>query len=535
MSAWPEWLPLWLWLAAAALFGMFSAGAWLAPRTVRLRVRAAWSCPSPRRPGLRVLFPAGVALLGASLLLAISGGETLAVRLSAAAAAVVTLWLAADFALRSVRSSAGRRAALQWEWSERAAAAVSELAAVTAEPLLPANACRILCERLGCSRAALYWAAGDEYRLVASHPDTPGDAGPWSALTPLVRALSSAFGEPLPLAAIGEPSGRAGARGSESPAQGRPDTPDAALAVPLLRGARLEGFFLLGRPGPDEPYGRHHSLFLERFAAAVAVLRESLATAGKQAELAAAEARQEARRAAVRLALGALRPPEEIALPDLDCAGMAVNGSHCRVFLDMVSLPGRAAAFAAIELDSGFEEAAIRLVQLQALLRSRVRAYPEDLAELAESTRRALEGAGPGWPPARLFLARYRAGARRLQYINAGFVPPFLFRRTAEGAQALRLKHTGPPLDANAVFRCEEAEVELATGDLLLAVSSSVPAAVNAEGEAWGDAHIIETLAGWRPNSAAALLEQAAGAWKQHLGPAAELPPHLFLLLRPKP
>ncbi|MGQ9916504.1 MAG: SpoIIE family protein phosphatase, partial [Bryobacteraceae bacterium] len=396
-------------------------------------------------------------------------------------------------------------------------------------------ACRTLCERLGGSQAALYWAAGDEYRLVASHPGTPDDAGPWNALSPLVSALSSTFGEPLPLAAFGETFGRAGARGSESPTQGRRDIPEAALAVPLLRGARLEGFFLLGRLSSGEPYGRHHSLFLERFAAAAAVLRESLATAGKQTELAAAEARQEARRAIVRLALGALKPPEEIAVPDLDCAGMAVNGSHCRVFLDMVSLPGRAAAFAAIELDSGFEEAAIRLIQLQALLRSRVRAYPEDLAELAESTRRALEGAGTGWPPAHLFLARYRAGARRLQYINAGFVPPFLFRRTAEGAQALRLRHTGPPLDAGAVFRCEEAEVELATGDLLLAVSSSVPAAPSAAGEPWGDARIIETLADWRPSSASALLELAAGAWKQHLGPEAELPPHLFLLLRPRP
>lgn len=535
MFAWLEWLPLWLWLAAATLFFLLCAAAWLAPRSVRLRIRAGWRRTAPGQPGLRVVFPSGLALLAASLLFAVSASETLAVRLAAAGAAGVTLWLAADFALRSVRSSAGRRAALHREWNERVAAAVSELAAVTAEPLLPATACRILCERLGCSRAALYWATGDEYRLVASHPETPGDAAPWNALTPLVRALSSAFGEPLPLAAIGEPSGRAGARKPDSPAQGRPDIPDAALAVPLLRGARLEGFFLLGRLASGEPYSQHHFDFLERFGAAAALLRESLAAAGKQAELAAAEARQEARRAAVRLALGALKPPEEIALPDLDCAGMAENGSQCRVFLDMVSLPGRAAAFAAVEMDSGFEEAAIRLVQLQALLRSRVRAYHEDLAELADSTRRALEGAGAGWPAARLFLARYRSGTRRLHYINAGFLPPFLFRRTAEGAEALRLKHTGPPLDATTVFRCEEAEIELAPGDLLLAVSSTVPAAAGAEGEAWGDARIIETLADWRPGSASALLEQAAGAWKQHLASPGELPPHLFLLLRPKP
>ncbi len=265
------------------------------------------------------------------------------------------------------------------------------------------------------------------------------------------------------------------------------------------------------------------------------LLRESAASASRLAERSAAAARQEARAASVRLALSALQPPEEVALPDLDCAGIAENGAHCRVFLDMVSLPGRAAAFAAVEMDSGFEEAAVRLVLLQALLRSRMRAYHEDLAELAESTRRALAGGGAGWPPARLFLARYRSGTRRLHYINAGFFPPFLFRRTADGAEALRLKHTGPPLDAETVFRCEEAEIELAPGDLLLAVSSTVPAAENSGGEAWGDASIIETLAGWRPDSARNLLEETFSAWKQHLGAPAQLPPHLFLLLRPRP
>lgn len=536
MSAWLEWLPLWLWLAAATLFFLVSAAAWLAPRVVHLRVRAAWRPSSPGRSGLRFVFPSGLALLAASLLFAISAGETPAIRLAAAAAAGVTFWLAADFSWRAARSAASRRAALHREWSDRAAAATSELAAVAAEPLLPAAACRILCERLGCSRAALYWTAEGEYRLLAAHPGAPGDATPWDALSPLVRALSSSSGEPLLLArpATEELLARAGGDGTEALEQTRLESLEAAVAAPVLRGDRLEGFFLLGRLDSGEPYSQYHFAFLERFGAAHALLRESLASAGKQVEQAAEEARQQARRASVRLALGALKPPEEITLPDLDCAGMAENGSLCRVFLDMVSLPGRAAAFAAVEMDSGFEEAAIRLVQLQALLRSRVRAYHEDLAELADSTRRALEGAGAGWPSARLFLARYRSGTRRLHYINAGFLPPFLFRRTAEGAEALRLKHTGPPLDADAVFRCEEAEIELAPGDLLLAVSSSVPGAAGTEGEAWGDARIIETLAGWRPDSACALLEQASGAWKHHLGPGAQLPPHLFLLLRPK-
>ncbi|MEJ5368516.1 MAG: SpoIIE family protein phosphatase [Bryobacteraceae bacterium] len=536
MSVWLAWLPLWLWLAAAALFLLLSAAAWLSPRAVRLRVRAAWWRSSPARTGLRFVFPAGLALLAASLLFALSAGEAPAVRFAAAAAAGITFWLAADFAWRAARSAALSRAALHREWNDRASAALRELAAISEEPLLPSAACRILCERLGCSGAALYWASEAGYRLLAAHPDSSGFPDSWDSLSPLVRTLASHTEEALPLAlAAGSSLAGTGSVGIGSWSQAQPDPSGAAAAAPLAHGALLEGFLLAGPLNSGESYGPAHLAFLEKFAAAVTLLRESAASASRLAERSAAAARQEARAASVRLALSALQPPEEVALPDLDCAGIAENGAHCRVFLDMVSLPGRAAAFAAVEMDSGFEEAAVRLVLLQALLRSRMRAYHEDLAELAESTRRALAGGGAGWPPARLFLARYRSGTRRLHYINAGFFPPFLFRRTADGAEALRLKHTGPPLDAETVFRCEEAEIELAPGDLLLAVSSTVPAAENSGGEAWGDASIIETLAGWRPDSARNLLEETFSAWKQHLGAPAQLPPHLFLLLRPRP
>lgn len=539
MPVWLEWFPLWLWLPAAVLLLWLACAAWLAPRATRLRVRAAWYRRSPPSgPRLRHLLSLALALLSASLLFAISAGETLAVRLAACGAAALTTWLAADSLWRAVRDAALRRAALHRDWDERTALALGELAAVSSEALLPEAACRILRERLGCSSATLFLAAEGGYRRLASCPAAREPADPWAETSVLVRELSSrAAGVPLLLSdpATGESLSWAGSPEVAPPAQARLDALGAVLAAPLFRGARLEGFFLLGALDSGEVYGPWHFAFLGQYAAAVALLRQSLAASARLSALAAGDARREARRAAVRLAMAALQPAEEIGLTDLDCTGILQNGSECRLFLDVVSLPGRAAAFVAVEMDSGFEEAAIRIVQLQALLRARVRAYHEDLAELIESTRRAMETPGAGWPAARLLLARYRSGTRRLHYINAGFPPPFLFRRTAEGAQALRLKHTGAPLDANAVFRCEEAEIELAPGDLLLAVSSSVPAAANAAGEAWGDARIIETLAGWRPSSAAALLEQAAGAWKQHLGPSAELPPHLFLLLRPKP
>lgn len=538
MPDWIEWLPLWLWLPAAALFLLLTVAAWLAPRMVRVRLGAEWRrLTPPVRPRLRYLFCAGLTVLAASLLLVLSAGETPAVQLASVAAGGVTAWLLADFAWRSLRDSAMRRAALAREWAARSAEARARLAGTADETGLAETACRVLCETLGCSRAALFLSGEGDFKACGVFPSglSAGDA--WPASSILVRELSRLpRGAPLlladPLTGTPPPWTRSS---TATLAQERIESFGAALAVPLLRGPRLEGFFLAGRLADGETYEPHHFAFLEEYACAVATLRESLAHSRKLAESAAAEARQEARRAVVRLALDALEPAEEIVLPDLDCAGIASNEGECRVLLDLIPLPGRAAAFVAVEFDSGYEDAAIRMVQLQALLRTRARAYHEDLAELAESTRRAMHAPGADWPAARIFLARYRSGARRLQYINAGFLPPFLFRRTALGAEALRLRHTGPPFEARSNFRCEEAEVELAPGDLLLAVSSAVPAAQNAAGEAWSEVRLIETMIGWQPGPAKTLLDQAAESWQQFLGAEAKRPPHLFLLLRPKP
>jgi hypothetical protein len=532
MNGWIEWLPLWLWLPVSALFLLLALAAWLASRKVELRLRGSWRrLAPPVRPRLRHLFSAGLALLAGSLLFALSAGETQPVRLAAVAAGAITAWLVADFAWRSIRESALRQAALAQEWASRAETARSRLAAATAEPPLFAQAaCRVLCETLGCSRAALFLSAEEGFKASAVFPPEAAAGDPWPDASVLVRELARRAGTPL---VVMDPRSRKPLPWTAGAEAGL-DSFGAVLALPLHQGARLDGFFLIGGLSGGEPYGPHHVRFLEQFASAAATLRESLEHASRLAEEAAAEARRQARRATVRLVLDALEPPEEISLPDLDSAGIVSNQDECRVLLDVIPLPGRAAAFVAAEFDAGFEEAAIRMLQLQALLRTRARAYHEDLAELAESTRRAMQSPGGDWPAARIFLARYRSGMRRLQYINAGFLPPFLFRRTALGAEALRLRHTGPPFDARSNLRCEEAEVELAPGDLLLAVSSGVPAARNAAGEAWSEVRLIEAMAGWQPAPAQTLLEQAAASWSGFLGGVPH-PPHLFLLLRPKP
>jgi hypothetical protein len=539
MTDWLEWFPLLLWLPVAAAFALLAGAAWMAPRTLRVRIVAGWRRQTPpARPRLRPILAAGMSLLAASLLFAASAGEELPVRLAAVAAGAIVAWITADFAWRAASDAARRRAALQQKWQRLAREAREELLDVLSGGEEAATAaCRILQRRLGCSRV-LFFAATDsgfQCRASAGEPETPEML--WRPDAPLVEAMACPpVSAPLVLAGP-DGSVRLPAALRQAPVieeESRLASLGAQVAAPLWRGEALAGFFLCSGLPDGESYGPCHLAFLESFVRDYGVLAEAAARAQELIRNAGQTARTEARRATGQLALSLVQPPEAVELPDLECAGTADNRGECRVWFDAVALPGRAGLFLAAELEAGFEEAALRIVQLQALLRTRARAYHEDLAELAASTQRALEAPGARWPQVRLFAALYRSGTRRLRYVNAGFLPPFLFRRTMDGAEVLRLRHTGPPLASESSLRCEEAEIELAPGDLLVAVSSTVPAAASSGGEPWGEVRLIDSLDGWKPAPARELLARAVTAWEAFTAPPAQRPPSLFLLLRPK-
>jgi sigma-B regulation protein RsbU (phosphoserine phosphatase) len=90
-----------------------------------------------------------------------------------------------------------------------------------------------------------------------------------------------------------------------------------------------------------------------------------------------------------------------------------------------------------------------------------------------------------------LFYGELDPGRQRLTYVNAGHVPPFLVR--ASGGDE-RLRSGGPVLGLLEEVRLEAAEVELAPGDLLAAVTDGVTEAVNAGGQEFGDERVRQTL-----------------------------------------
>jgi sigma-B regulation protein RsbU (phosphoserine phosphatase) len=111
-----------------------------------------------------------------------------------------------------------------------------------------------------------------------------------------------------------------------------------------------------------------------------------------------------------------------------------------------------------------------------------------------------------------LFYGEIDPASRRLRYVNAGHIPPYLVRSPGE---VERLRSGGPVLGLleDAVF--EEGEVVLGEGELLAAVTDGVTEALSPGDEEFGDARACSSLCAAREGAEAALrdLVSAVEEW----------------------
>jgi sigma-B regulation protein RsbU (phosphoserine phosphatase) len=99
---------------------------------------------------------------------------------------------------------------------------------------------------------------------------------------------------------------------------------------------------------------------------------------------------------------------------------------------------------------------------------------------------------------ATLFFADYDDSSRKLRYANCGHLPPLLLRAGASSQdQRPNLERLGSTCTVMGLFEewhCEIAEVQLAPGDTLVLYTDGVSEATNAEGEEFGESHLLDTL-----------------------------------------
>jgi sigma-B regulation protein RsbU (phosphoserine phosphatase) len=130
-----------------------------------------------------------------------------------------------------------------------------------------------------------------------------------------------------------------------------------------------------------------------------------------------------------------------------------------------------------------------------------------------------------------LFYGELDPAARRLDYVNAGHVPPYL--RRADG-QEERLTVGGPVLGLLDDVALDGGTLELGAGDLLAVVTDGVTEALDPRGDEFGDERVRRVLADSGERGAAASLSALVAAVDAWAGAAGCTDDLTALILRAK-
>jgi catechol 2,3-dioxygenase-like lactoylglutathione lyase family enzyme len=155
--------------------------------------------------------------------------------------------------------------------------------------------------------------------------------------------------------------------------------------------------------------------------------------------------------------------------------------------------------------------AALLMANLQANLRSQYGTlaavkefFPlalEDFEHLLVSVNRLFYESSGDSSYATLFFVDYDDTSRRLCYANCGHLPALLLRNRhfrGPNDDGFVVEHLGSTSTVMGLFdrwECRLAQVQLAPGDILIIYTDGVTEAVNADGEEFGENHLLEIAA----------------------------------------
>jgi len=118
-------------------------------------------------------------------------------------------------------------------------------------------------------------------------------------------------------------------------------------------------------------------------------------------------------------------------------------------------------------------------------------ASPLSTAEVVARLNRQLFASTPREKYATFFYAVYDPAARQMVYTTAGHPPPFLFRR---GGGVERLGTGGTVVGLFGLVSFDQATVQLAPGDVLLAFTDGITEPENTFGEEFGEDRLVEVV-----------------------------------------
>ena len=291
--------------------------------------------------------------------------------------------------------------------------------------------------------------------------------------------------------------------------------------VPILgRENNLIGLLVLGQRLSEEPYSSEDKHLLDSVASHVGIALENIRLAEKIAERMEADRRTAQEMEIARQVQARLFPQKMPAMKTLEYTGTCIQarkvGGDYYDFLE--PRPGRLALVLADIAGKGVS-GALLMANLQANLRSQYAMAVDDLPRLLASVNRLFYESTDDASYATLFFADYDDYSRKLRYANCGHLSPLLLRAggnsRVQTPRPERLRSTCTVMGLFEAWHCEIAEVQLTPGDTLVIYTDGVTEATSADGEEFGESHLLDTLTKHADFPVEALLQTTVGAVQQ--------------------
>lgn len=287
---------------------------------------------------------------------------------------------------------------------------------------------------------------------------------------------------------------------------------DFAFVVPLLAPGRLAGLLAVGaRPGSRPPLA-------EDLDFAAALVRQAQA-ALEGARLHRLRIEKQLQDRDLEIARGiqqGLLPKAPPRIAGFDVAGESRSCLHVGGdYYDFVPLSGDRLGLVIADVSGKGTPASLMMASVHAWLRALAGSAPA--AQVLERLNRFVYASTETSRYVTLFYAELDPARRRLVYVNAGHVPPFVVR---SGGREERLRCGGPVLGLLDEVTLEPGELLLEPGDLLVAVTDGVTEATDPNGLEFGDERVRQTLAAHAGAGAAAMLSALTEAVDRWTGPA---------------
>ncbi len=294
--------------------------------------------------------------------------------------------------------------------------------------------------------------------------------------------------------------------------------------VPILgRENNLIGLLVLGPRLSEEPYSGEDKGLLDSVAAQAGIALENIRLAEKMAQRIEADRRISQEMEFARQVQARLFPQKLPAMKTLAYTGGCIQarkvGGDYYDFLEL--RPGRLALVLADIAGKGVS-GALLMANLQANLRSQYPMAVDDLPRLLASVNRLFYESTDDASYATVFFADYDDSSRKLRYANCGHLPPLLLRacgssrdHVSDAPKVEWLRSTCTVMGLFEAWHCEIAEVRLAPGDTLALYTDGITEATNADGEEFGESHLLDTLGSHSHLPVESLLEAVVAAVQQ--------------------